>query len=68
MNRKIKENSTKKAIIKLTPVTKASPAGTAAIPSSRQARGATIGTIAPTACVPYIWTSSRATGSQTAAD
>lgn len=68
MNRENKRKQYKKGIIKLTPVTKASPVGTAAIPSFRQARGATTGTIAPTACVPYIWTLSRATGSQTAAD
>ena len=68
MNRGNKRKQYKKAIIKLTHVTKASPAGTAAIPSSRQARGATIGTIAPTACVPCIWTSSRVTGNRTAAD
>lgn len=68
MNRENKRKQYKKAIIKLTPVTKASPVGIAAIPSSRQARGATIGTIAPTACVPCIWTSSRVTGNRTAAD
>lgn len=68
MNRENKRKQYKKAIIKLTPAMKASPVGTAAIPSFRQAREAIIGTIAPTACVPCIWTSSRATGSQTAAD
>ena len=68
MDRENKKNSTKKAIIKLTPAMKALPAGTADIPSSRRARGATTGTIAPTACVPCIWTSSRVTGHRTAAD
>ena len=68
MNRENKRKQYKKGYYKAPPVMKALPAGTAAIPSSRQARGATIGTIAPTACVPCIWTSSRVTGNRTAAD
>ena len=68
MNRENKRKQYEKAIIKLTPAMKAFPAGTADIPSSRRARGAPTGTIAPTACVPCIWTSSRVTGHRTAAD
>ena len=68
MNRENKRKQYEKGYYKTHPCGETSPAGTAAIPSSRRARGATTGTIAPTACVPCIWTSSRVTGNRTAAD
>ena len=68
MNRENKRKQYEKGYYKTHPCDESFTCRNCGYPSSRQARGATTGTIAPTACVPCIWTLNRATGHRTAAD
>ncbi len=63
MNRENKRKQYKKGYYKTHPCDESFPCRNCGYPVVPAGAGS-----APTACVPYIWTLSRATGSQTAAD
>ena len=68
MNRENKRKQYEKGYYKTHPCDESFICRNCGYPVVPAGAGATIGTIAPTACVPCIWTSSRVTGNRTAAD
>lgn len=68
MNRENKRKQHEKGYYKTHPCDESFTCRNCGYPVVPAGAGAAIGTIAPTACVPCIWTSSRATGNRTAAD